>query len=92
MAYTYRLILIDEFDWNYLNFRKDMARSVLSRFRTPLIIEAEIPYMMIVDCGTALPSQVLAHIEEARMPYDESYAQECNGPLNEIHYENGGAK
>ena len=83
MATDYRVILLDEFDWEYMNHNKDMARTVLKDAKFE---ETASAYgMLVLECRFH-PQSVLTKLNNPRnVLWDRAYIQETpNGGLREM--------
>lgn len=78
MSTERRLILMDEFDFNYQIFKKENIKVLLDK--TGLAVEASIPYMLILDIGRKDHKAVLSYLKSEGVPVDSAYYQEDNNP------------
>ena len=79
MASTYRIFILDDFDWNHAYSKKgDILERI--RYAAPsgkcLAVESEIPNAIILDSGTSMPSSVHQWLRLALVPFDVMYYQQ----------------
>src|SRR3989339_1298716 len=56
MGITYRVFIIDEFDWKYVNFDRSKIVKDIKALIPYSSLEADIPHIMIFDIGKTYPS------------------------------------
>lgn len=81
MGSTYRLVLLDEFDWGYQNFKKSMITDRPSGdYGKDAFIESVLPYMIVLNCGQTPPERMVQHLKELKILFDSCYCQIDNEP------------
>ncbi len=81
MSASYRLILVDEYDWNYVESSKAMVKDKIA-LNTRVRIEADIPNMIIIDVYKRPPQYVLREFHDAGITYDIAYSQGDGGEVS----------
>ncbi len=77
MSTKYRLFILDDFDWDYVNnTKKDTISTIISQ---GLEIEANLYCLIILDIGSALITKVVENLKKAKVSIDVYYYQEDNG-------------
>jgi len=78
MGDEYRLIIMDEFDFEYQSCHKqDIIKFIQSM--EDVSIEAIIPYMIILDIGRKDYKAVIGYLLYNKVPIDSAYYQVNNG-------------
>jgi len=79
MGVEYRLMLMDEFDWNYEGSdREDAANWVIASY-PDFKIESSIPYMITIDIGRRGTEDVLSKFKSRDLiAWDAAYYQRDN--------------
>jgi ABC-type hemin transport system substrate-binding protein len=79
MASEYRIVLLDEFDWNYQNITKQDAIEIIKSL--DFEIEAQAPYMLVIGCSRTPPATAISMLWQAGLRFDAVYEQKDNDTL-----------
>ena len=83
MAIEYKLILVDEFDWDYANNKKQHYKGIVKS--CGFDIAGGSDYIMIVRCYRTPPSTAINQLLAAGFVFDSAYYQQDNSiELNKI--------
>ena len=76
MSTNYRLLLLDDFDWDYVgNTKKDTISTIISK---NLEIEASLYCLIILNVGKAYYPDIIEDLEKEGVSIDACYYQEDN--------------
>lgn len=76
MAIEYKLILIDEFDWDYADNKKQHYKDIVKLCGFDIAGGAD--YLMIVRCYRTLPSAALNKLLQEGIVFDSAYYRQDN--------------
>lgn len=75
MSTTYRMILMDEFDWEYEGMSREIITTKIEQCAPHYKVEASIFGMIIVDIDNESVSHFLAEMRECGVVWDVAYSQ-----------------
>lgn len=79
MAQNTRLILLDDWDWGYIESKKsELCEALTSKLKFKIL--ANLDFMLVVDIGTHTPSKAITQLEGLGFYSDKYYYQIDNTP------------
>lgn len=62
MGICYRVLLFDEFDWDYVGFERGKVIKQVKEHVPHAVLEADIAHMMIFDIDKSSPSDLVGKV------------------------------
>ena len=78
MATTYRLFLLDEFDWEYVGRNRRATCEKITASPTNYSIITEATGLIVVDIHKDTPEDALLKMRQSGLVWDAAYSQENN--------------
>ena len=80
MSNSYTIILLDEFNWDYLNHTKAKTITELSNTLPHSLVMGNIDYMIVIDDCNQHPKELAEELKSKGVVWDSLYYQINNNP------------